>query len=85
MWKAWHGHTEDQLLARITTLATGFSGSVGLAARDLATGRQILYNPGSLMPTASVFKVTIMLEVFHRRLQATWTWANGSTFPSAGS
>jgi beta-lactamase class A len=45
--------------ARIQELAReteGFGGTIGVAARHLRTGEEILTNPDEVFPTASTFK-----------------------------
>lgn len=43
-----------------------FDGVVGLAARDLLTGRDIRINAEMAFPTASAIKTAVMLEAFHQ-------------------
>jgi beta-lactamase class A len=44
----------------------GFDGLVGVAARNLATGEEILLNADLRFPTASTIKTAVMLEAFHQ-------------------
>jgi beta-lactamase class A len=51
-----------------TTLAIGrlereLGGRVGVAARDLASGAEVLHRPDELFPLASVFKVPLMVAL----------------------
>jgi beta-lactamase class A len=43
-----------------------FDGVVGLAARDLLTGREIRINADAPFPTASAIKTAVLLEVYHQ-------------------
>ncbi len=43
-----------------------FKGSVGIYAKDLATGRSFELHADELFATASVFKVPVMIELFRR-------------------
>jgi beta-lactamase class A len=58
------GTTETPLMASIAAIEAEFSGVLGVAARDMATGRHVFVNADVMMPTASVFKVPVMVEVF---------------------
>lgn len=49
----------------------GFGGTVGLAARNLDTGEEVLLNGNSRFPTASAIKTAVMLEAWHRVLEGT--------------
>src|SRR5713101_5557240 len=46
--------------------AAGFGGRLGVAAADIATGEEILYNADSLFPTASVIKLPVLVELFYK-------------------
>ena len=43
-----------------------FDGTVGLAAKDLDTGEQIVVNADTRFPTASTIKTAVMLEAWHQ-------------------
>jgi beta-lactamase class A len=47
----------------IERLEGELGGRIGVAARDLATGAEILYRPDELFPLASVFKVPLMVAL----------------------
>ena len=53
---------EDHELA-IERLERELGGRVGVAARDLASGAEVLYRPDELFPLASVFKVPLMVAL----------------------
>jgi beta-lactamase class A len=44
----------------------GFDGVVGLAARNLVTGEEIVVNGDATFPTASVIKTAVMVEAYHQ-------------------
>lgn len=56
----------DLLEKRLAAARTWYSGRYSLAARNLATGEEILVDPKRTYPTASTFKVPIMIEVFNQ-------------------
>lgn len=56
----------DLLQQRLAAAATHFPGHYGLAARNLRTGEEILVDADALYPTASTYKVPVMIEVFRR-------------------
>ena len=39
-------------------------GQIGIAIKDLNTGEQVLYNSELVFPTASVFKIPVLVELF---------------------
>jgi len=43
-----------------------FDGTVGLAARNLVTGEEIVVNGDMRFPTASAIKTAVMLEAWHQ-------------------
>jgi len=56
----------DPLEARIAKLAASFPGEMGVAVHDLATGREISVDGDRRFPTASLIKLAVMVEVYHR-------------------
>lgn len=48
-----------------------FDGVVGLAARDLITGEEIVVNGDTRFPTASAIKTAVMLEAWHQAAEGT--------------
>jgi beta-lactamase class A len=55
--------------ARIQELAReteGFGGTIGVAARHLRTGEEILTNPDEVFPTASTFKTVLLYELYRQ-------------------
>jgi beta-lactamase class A len=55
------GREGDELA--IERLERELGGRVGVAARDLASGAQVIYRPDELFPLASVFKVPLMVAL----------------------
>src|SRR5215211_7617811 len=57
----------DELEARVRALvAESGAETVGVAFRDLETGRELLVNPGVSFHAASTMKVPVMLEVYRQ-------------------
>ena len=55
----------------IESAIRGFDGIVGLAARNLQTGEEIVVNPDMRFPTASAIKTAVMLEAWHQAAAGT--------------
>ena len=55
-----------ELHAQVRSLLRPFRGSVGIYAEDLSGSKQYAYQANDLFPTASVFKVAVMIELFRR-------------------
>ncbi len=51
---------------RVQALADGFEGVVGVAAKDLSTGREIRFNADVVFPTASTFKTVLLYELYRQ-------------------
>ena len=51
---------------RIETLAAGLNGTIGVAARHLGTGEEIVYNPDVIFPTASTMKMMFLYELYRQ-------------------
>jgi beta-lactamase class A len=56
----------ETLEVELAAIRGRFSGLLGLAARNLATGEDVLLNEHLLLPTASTIKVCILIEVYHQ-------------------
>lgn len=54
------------LQARVLEAVRLLRGTMGVAAKDLATGETVFVNADVSFPTASVIKVAVMVEVFHQ-------------------
>src|SRR5688500_3996509 len=55
----------------IESAIRGFDGIVGLAARNLQTGEEIVVNADMRFPTASAIKTAVMLEAWHQAADGT--------------
>lgn len=54
----------DQLKTTLNDILNGRDGIFAVMARDLKTGDEVSINPDTRVPTASVFKVPVLVEVF---------------------
>ena len=50
----------------IESVASSFSGQLGIAATNLETGEEIAWNADQVLPIASVLKVPVLLEVLQQ-------------------
>jgi beta-lactamase class A len=60
------GDRSEQLQRRIAAIQSWFSGDLSLAAKNLTTGEEVFVAADQLHPTASVFKIPVMIEVFRQ-------------------
>jgi beta-lactamase class A len=56
----------EPLQLRVEEAVRSLRGTMGVAARNLATGETVFVNADVPFPTASVIKVGVMVEVFHQ-------------------
>jgi beta-lactamase class A len=56
----------DPLRVRLQEMVDAFPGTMGIAVRDITTGKEISINGDRLFPMASVYKIPIMVEVFRQ-------------------
>lgn len=54
------------LEARIAKLVASFPGDMGVAVRDLETGREVSVHADQRFPTASLIKLAVMVEAYHQ-------------------
>ena len=54
------------LLDSIEKIAADFKGELGVSVKHLQTGETASYNGGKLFPTASVFKIPVIVEFFRQ-------------------
>lgn len=54
---------DEELAVALEGVLQGVDGTIGLAVKDLATGRGVLLNATQEMPAASLFKVPVMVSV----------------------
>jgi beta-lactamase class A len=57
-------NSRQQLEERIVTIANRFTGQLGLAAKNLKTGEEVLHRADEMLPTASVIKLVVLIEAF---------------------
>ena len=62
------------LLESIEKIAAGFKGELGVSVKHLETGETASYNGEMVFPTASVFKIPVIVEFF--RLDFSFKVAN---------
>ena len=60
------GTGRQPLEPRIDRLAASFPGEMGVAVRDLSTGREIAVHGDVRFPTASLIKLAVMVETYHQ-------------------
>jgi beta-lactamase class A len=58
--------TEHDFKAALEAITSGFSGTLGLAARRLDDGRELRYNETEVFPAASVVKLPLLLDALQR-------------------
>jgi beta-lactamase class A len=54
------------LQSKVEDAVRSLRGTMGVAAKNLATGESVFVNADTQFPTASVIKVAVMVEVFHQ-------------------
>lgn len=63
----------QEFVSRIEALGEKFSGQLGIAARNLSTGEELLVNGNELLPTASAIKIGILVEVYSQEREGKLT------------
>jgi beta-lactamase class A len=58
--------SRQELSDRIAAVRGRFSGDLGIAAKNLATGEEVMIDADRAFPTASTFKIPVMIEVFRQ-------------------
>lgn len=58
--------TQDDIVAALNRILEGRGGVFSVMARDFRTGEEVCLNPDVPLPTASVFKVPVMVELFRQ-------------------
>lgn len=58
--------TEPGLEARVGKLVATFPGEMGVAVRDLDSGREISVHADQRFPTASLIKLAVLVEAYHQ-------------------
>lgn len=65
---AQNAHTSTTSMESIDRAIAGFDGTVGLAARNLDTGEEIVVNGDMRFPTASTIKTAVMVEAWQQAI-----------------
>ena len=60
------GDSRSHTLARIERVREGFSGRIGVGARNLATGEEVLVDHEHVFPTASTIKLAVLVELYRQ-------------------
>jgi beta-lactamase class A len=56
----------SELLARVSAIASGFHGQMGVYAKNLTTGETIAIRADERFPTASVIKLAVLVETYQQ-------------------
>jgi beta-lactamase class A len=90
-WCAWSAGSEPSALdAKLTALAKAHKGKVAIAVKHLGTGESFFLNADEPMPTASLIKLPVMMEVYLQaeegklRLSDPVTLHNADKVPGSG-
>lgn len=65
--------TDERLEARLKILADSFHGTAGIYTLNLKTGREAAINADTIFPTASIVKIPILIGIFDKIAQGTYT------------
>jgi beta-lactamase class A len=63
--------SRETLNQHLTQIGSRFSGQLSIAAKNLKTGEEILINADTLCPTASVIKLSILVELYAQVAEGT--------------
>ncbi len=67
VWDSWClGGENDLLESRLAPLAKDHNGKVALAVKNLETGESYYHNADEVMPTASLIKVAVLVELYRQ-------------------
>jgi beta-lactamase class A len=62
---------DSSLVSRVQAIASAFGGEMGVYAKNLATKETLELDADTRYPTASVIKLAVMVEAFHRIAEGT--------------
>jgi beta-lactamase class A len=65
-WQAPVRTNSTQMTDQIRSTVEAFRGTMGVAAKNLGTGEEVLVNADLRFPTASTIKTAVMVEAYHR-------------------
>lgn len=69
----------DRIRKVLDDAAQKGTGLLGVGFRDLATGKELYLNGDTVFPTASVFKIFVLCELFRRELEGTFSFSDCHT------
>ena len=58
--------TDKKLQSKLQEASKGFKGDIGIYVKNLKTGKTVSINAGTIFPTASIVKVTILLGIMNK-------------------
>jgi len=58
--------SQTEIQSRIEAVFAPLGIEIGFSATHLPTGQSVAINPATLFPTASVYKIPVMVEVYHQ-------------------
>lgn len=64
----------SRIRAAIDTASKQGTGLLGVGFRDLSTGEEVYLNGDAIFPTASVYKIFVLCELFHREKEGTFSF-----------
>lgn len=73
----------DLFHRRVNAVNHWFSGTIALAARNLRTGEELLVDAHAPYPTASTYKVPVMIDVFRQEVAGTLSLDESIPFTEA--
>lgn len=74
---------DTSLEAQLRSIAASYSGTVALYATDLHTGRSVALDADTLVPTASVIKLTVLFEALKAVQDGRKRWSDTLTLTKA--
>ena len=74
---------DASLEAQLRTIAAGYPGTVALYATDLNSGKTVALNADTVVPTASVIKVTVLFDALKQIQEGRKTWTDPVTLTKA--
>lgn len=72
----------DDLSAQVAAMAKAHAGKVALYARQLNTGKEVVYNPDEVVQTASVIKLGLLYEAMIEVREGKARWDEKITLPA---
>lgn len=66
--------TDKKLEKELKVLIDSFHGTAGIYVRNLKTGKEVAINADTIFPTASIIKVPILIGIFNKIDEGTFTY-----------